>query len=122
MSNQKKTVAVVDDDPEMRAAMATLVSAFGYGVETFDSAETFLVCASTCKAICLLVDIQLGDVSGIELARQLASDGLKFPIIFMTGLDDAMIEGEAAAAGGIAFLRKPFPAKMLIDAVEMAAR
>jgi len=122
MSDQKKIVAVVDDDPEIRAAMATLVSAYGYGVETFDSAETFLICASTCKAICLLVDIQLGDVSGIELARQLASDGFNFPIIFMTGLDDAMIEREAAAAGGIAFLRKPFPAKMLIDAVNMAAR
>ena len=122
MSNQKKIVAVVDDDPEMRAAMATLVSAYGYSVETFDSAETFLTCASTCKAICLLVDIQLGNISGIELAHQLASDGLKFPIIFMTGLDDTMIEGEAAAAGGIAFLRKPFPAKMLIDAVKKAAR
>jgi FixJ family two-component response regulator len=113
-------IAVIDDDPEMRAMMAAIVSAHGYSAETFDSAETFLTCASTCKAICLLVDIQLGDISGVELAHQLAADRFRFPIIFMTGLDDPMIERQAVAAGGIAFLRKPFPEKMLIDAIEKA--
>jgi FixJ family two-component response regulator len=120
MSNSQEIVAVIDDDPEMRAAMRTLVSAYGYGAHTFDSAETFLACASTCRASCLLVDIQLGELSGVELARQLAADGFKFPIIFMTGCDDATIESQAIAAGGIAFLRKPFPAKMLIDAIKRA--
>lgn len=120
MANSKEIVAVVDDDPEMRAAMVTLISAFGYGAHTFDSAETFLACASTCRASCLLVDIQLGDLSGVELARQLAADGFKFPIIFMSGHNDATIETQAIAAGGIAFLRKPFPAKMLIDAIKRA--
>ena len=120
MSNSQEIVAVIDDDPEMRAAMTMLVSAYGYGAHTFDSAETFLACASTCRASCLLVDIQLGDLSGVELARQLAADGFKFPIIFMTGHDDATIESQAIAAGGIAFLRKPFPAKMLIDAIKRA--
>jgi FixJ family two-component response regulator len=65
----------------MRAAMRTLVSAYGYGAHTFDSAETFLACASTCRASCLLVDIQLCELSGVELARQLAADGFEFPII-----------------------------------------
>jgi len=120
MSNQVKIVAVVDDDPEMRAAMASLLSSFGYGAETFDSAETFLICASTCKAVCLIVEIELGDISGVELAHQLAADGFKHPIIFMTGLDDGQIQTQAAAAGGIAFLRKPFPATMLIDAIKKA--
>jgi FixJ family two-component response regulator len=120
MSNQDKIVAVVDDDPEMRAAMASLLSASGYCAETFDSAETFLTCASTSKAICLVVDIQLGDISGVELAHQLAADGFKYPIIFMTGLDDGMIRHQAAAAGGIAFLHKPFPASTLIDAIKKA--
>jgi DNA-binding NtrC family response regulator len=73
MSKQKKIVAVVDDDPEMRAAMARLLSSFGYSAETFDSAETFLICASTSKAICLVVDIELGDISGVELAHKLAA-------------------------------------------------
>ena len=120
MSNEKTIVGIVDDDPEIRIAMARLLSVFGYGAETFDSAETFLVSVSTSKATCLLLDIQLGDISGIELARQLATDGFKFPIIFMTGLNDEVIRSQAAAAGGIAFLRKPFPAKILIDAIKMA--
>ena len=111
MSNEKMIVGIVDDDPEIRIAMARLLSAFGYGAETFDSAETFLVCASTSKATCLLVDIQMGDISGIDLAHQLAADGFKFPIIFMSGLNDKVIGSQAAAAGGIAFLHKPFPAE-----------
>jgi FixJ family two-component response regulator len=121
MSSLQKIIAVIDDDPEMRASMAMLVSAYGYNVETFDSAETFLTYASMCRAICLLVDIQLAGISGVELAHQLAAEGLKFPIIFMTGDGDAAIERQVAAAGGIAFLRKPFPATTLIDAIKKAA-
>jgi FixJ family two-component response regulator len=120
MALGQKTVAVVDDDPEMRAAMATLLSAFGYRAETFDSAETFLTCASTCQATCLIIDIQLGDISGVELANQLTADGYTYPIIFMTGLDDTTIRNQADAAGGVAFLQKPFPAKLLVDAIEKA--
>ena len=78
------------------------------------------LCASTCKAACLIVDIELGDISGVELAHQLAADGFKYPIIFMTGLDDRQIQTQAAAAGGIAFLQKPFPATMLLEAIKKA--
>jgi FixJ family two-component response regulator len=121
MKNGKMTVAVIDDDPEMRASMANLLCSAGYHPETFDSAETFLTCASTSKATCLVVDIQLGDISGVELAHQLAADGFTYPIIFMTGLDDEMVRTQALAAGGVAFLRKPFPAKLLFEAIEQAA-
>lgn len=120
MSGQKKTIAVVDDDPEMRSAMVSLLSALGYRTKTFDSAKTFLNCASTCEAICLVIDIQLGDISGIELACQLAADGFRFPIIFMTGRDDAIVRKKADAAGGIAFLRKPFSADLLVKAINKA--
>jgi FixJ family two-component response regulator len=118
MAHRETTIAVIDDDPEMRAAMASLLSAHGYCPETFDSAETFLTCASTSKATCLVVDIQLGDVSGVELAHQLLVGGFAYPIIFITGLDDDVIRRQAIAAGGVAVLRKPFPAKMLFDAIE----
>ena len=120
MSNSQEIVAIIDDDPEIRAAMSRLVSGHGYSAQTFDSAETFLVGASTCRASCLLVDIELGDLSGVELARQLAADGFKFPVIFMSGSDDGTIESQAIAAGGIAFLRKPFPVEMLIGAIKRA--
>ncbi len=120
MLNQEQIVAVVDDDPEMRSAMASLLSAYGYRAETFDSAETFLTCASTCKAVCLIIDIQLGDISGVELANQLSADGYKYPIIFMTGLDDESIRRQATDVGCAAFLRKPFPTKTLVDAIKKA--
>ena len=120
MSNQQKTIAVVDDDPEMRCAMRNLLSALGYIGKTYDTAKTFLNCASTCEASCLVLDVQLGDISGIELAHRLAADGFRFPIIFMTGLDDEIIRKQAVAAGGIAFLRKPFSAETLANAITKA--
>jgi FixJ family two-component response regulator len=70
--------------------------------------------------MCLVVDIQLGDISGVELAHQLMADGFTFPIIFMTGLDDAIIQSQAVAAGCVAYLRKPFPANVLVDAIKKA--
>ena len=82
--------------------------AHGYDVETFDSAGAFLAHASTCRASCLVVDFHLGDITGVELAYQLAAEGFKFPIIFMTGYSDASIERQASAVGGVAFLYKPF--------------
>ena len=121
MSNLQKIIAVIDDDPEMRAALVMLLKSYGYSVETFDSAETFLTFAAKCRATCLLVDIQLGDITGVELARQLTAEGYKFPVIFMTAQSDVAVERKAAAAGGIAFLRKPFPATTLMDAIKKAA-
>ncbi len=121
MSNLQKIIAVIDDEPEMRVSIEVVLLAHGYSVVTFESAEAFLICASTCRAICLLVDIELGDISGVELAHQLAANNFKFPIIFMTGHYDEIMERKALAAGGIAFLRKPFPATTLIDAIEKAA-
>jgi FixJ family two-component response regulator len=120
MSNPQKIIAVIDDDPEMRASLAMLLKSYGYGVETFDSASTFLTFAAKCPATCLLVDIQLGDITGVELARQLMADGYKFAVIFMTAHHDVATERKAAAAGGIAFLRKPFPATTLMDAIKKA--
>ncbi len=119
-SFHKKIVAVVDEDLEMRESTATLLSAFGYGTETYDSAEAFLIAAATSQASCLVTDIQLGDISGIELVHQLAADGYKYPTIFMTALDDEWIKNKAAAAGGIAFLTKPFPSNALIEAIVKA--
>jgi FixJ family two-component response regulator len=120
MSDLQKTVAVVDDDPEMRASLATLLDALGYRAETYDSAETFLICASTCKASCLVIDINLGDITGVELVDQLLADGLKWPIIFMSGHDDTAIKNQASAFDPIAFLLKPFRANDLIDAIKKA--
>jgi len=115
-----KTVAVIDDDCGFRETMEVLLAMLGYYSEIFDSAESFLAAVPTSNASCLLVDIELGNFSGIELARQLAAEGFKYPIIFMTGRSDDSIRTEAEAAGCIAFLNKPFPAKLLRDAISQA--
>ena len=115
-----KTVAVIDDDPGVRESMEVLLAALGYYSEIFESAESFLIAAATSNASCLLVDIGLGDLSGIELARQLAAEGYKYPIIFMTGRRDDHIRSQAEAAGCVAFLNKPFPAKLLRDVIRKA--
>ena len=100
--------------------MAALVSAFGYVTYTFSSAEAFLSVAAASKASCLVVDVQLGGISGVELARQLANAGFKFPIIFMTALDDEVILRQAEQLGCVAYLRKPFNEDLLIEAIVRA--
>jgi FixJ family two-component response regulator len=117
---RKTIVGIVDDDPEMRKAIRRMLSAFGYTTYAFDSADAFLRTAATSKADCLVVDIQLGDISGVELVRQLTEIGYKFPIIFMTGLDDEIIRSQATQLGCVAYLRKPFSADRLIEAIVKA--
>lgn len=116
---KKKIIAVIDDDRGTRCALIRLLAALGYDAESFDSAEAFLDVAPTSRAGCLLVDIQLGDISGIELARHLATDGFKVPIIFMSGLNDEQVRRQAEAAG-VAFLNKPFSAALLTEAIAKA--
>jgi FixJ family two-component response regulator len=120
MAMRRTIVAVVDDDPLIRQAMATLLSAAGYGTELFASGKAFLEAATTSRASCLAVDIQLGDISGVELGRQLTATGFAFPIIFMTASDDETIRNAAIQLGCVAYLRKPFPVDELIDAIVKA--
>ena len=113
----KKLIAVIDDDAGLRKSLKALLEALEYEVETFDSAEAFLSAAPRSIAICLVLDIELGLTSGIELARQLAAEGFKYPIIFITGRDHDEIRSRARRAGGVAFLLKPFPARQLHHAI-----
>lgn len=116
----RKVVAIVDDDPAMLKAVGRLLRAMGFDAITFPSAEAFLEGATACKPECLVLDINLGGISGIELRRQLASSGCDLPIIFITAVDDEPTHREATEAGCVAFLRKPFPAKSLVDAIDRA--
>jgi FixJ family two-component response regulator len=120
MSN--RVVAVIDDSAATLDATKDLLSAFGYEAELYGSAEDFYAAAATTQATCLIVDIQLGASSGIDLVRRLAEAGLKFPTIFMTGSRDESLRKEAEEAGCIRFLRKPFFPKELIEALDRAMR
>ena len=120
MAMREQTVAVVDDDAGVRKALSRLLSVFGYRVEAFVSAKEFLAAAPTSKAACLLADIQLGEVSGLELARQLGAAGFKFPIVFMTGSIDNVIRLQCMELGCVAFLEKPVPEARLMDTIAKA--
>ena len=110
-------IAVVEDDASARRAVARLLSVCGYHVETFASAEDFLVAATTSEATCLIVDIGLGGISGLDLARRLSASGFEFPVIFVTGSDDDTLRAQCRDVGCAAFLRKPLVDDRLLAAL-----
>ena len=120
MQRRVTTVAVVDDDPSMLKAAADLLDARGFSASLFTSAEEFLDSGEAEHVECLLLDIHLGGLSGIELRQQLSASRPALPVIFMTALDDDAIRGQALRAGCIACLRKPFTARELMDAIGRA--
>ncbi|MFI0846060.1 response regulator transcription factor [Mesorhizobium sp. IMUNJ 23232] len=120
MENLPRTVAVVEDDPSMRRSIERLLNAHGYQTQGYASAETFLEVDFTGTIGCLVLDIHLGDMSGILLRRRLSSIGSALPVIFITAVDDEAVEAEALEAGCLAYLRKPFAAKLLLSAVGQA--
>ncbi len=117
MGSQPVIVAVVEDDASMLRSIERLLSVSGYGIESYSSAEAFLANADRCAASLLLLDIHLGGISGIELRKRLHASGSTIPTIFMTAVDNDETRKEAITAGCIAYLRKPFPANQLMDAI-----
>ena len=122
MQEDTIAIAVIDDEPGVRKALARLLSAFGYRAESFASAEEFLSAAPTSKATCLIVDFNLGDVSGLELARRLSKARFDFPIIFITGSADDTVRMQCMEFGCVAFLHKPFPEDQLMRSVKKATQ
>lgn len=120
MTTREHTIAVIDDDPSVRKALRRLLSVFGYRVELFASAAEFLDAAPTSKAMCLLLDIKLGAMSGLDLARRLAADGFDFPIVFMTGSANNVVRMQCLDFGCVAFLQKPILEARLMDALAKA--
>ena len=118
---QTKIVAVVEDDANMMKGIERLLSAHGFVTESYVSAEAYLDRAAASKASCLVVDIHLGGMTGIELGRKLTASGSKLAVIFMTAVDSEETQREAIATGCLAYLRKPFPANLLIDAIARVA-
>jgi FixJ family two-component response regulator len=117
---QQKIIAVVDDEQGMLGAIKRLLTAHGFIIETFASAEAFIDSGVANRADCLILDIHLGAISGLDLRRRLTSVRSKLPTIFITASDDEAIDREAREAGCVACLRKPFTPKRLLAAVEEA--
>ena len=119
---ERRIIGIIDDDPSMLTGVGRLLSAHGFLAVVYPSAEAFLECAAASEACCLVLDINLGGISGIELRRRLEADGSTLPVIFMSAADCNEIEREAVEAGCVAYLRKPFPPCQLIDAIDKAVR
>lgn len=119
MTARKGTVFVVDDDPSVREAMAELIASLGFETETFASAAEYVASERVALPACLLLDVMLPDVSGLELQRQLAGQQHP-PIIFMTGHGDIPSTVRAMRAGAVDFLIKPFGELELLTAIESA--
>jgi FixJ family two-component response regulator len=121
MATPPMIVIVVDDNRAFLESAARLLSVHGFEVRTFDSAEALLDSDAPATAICVLLDIHLGGISGIEARRRLAAAGSNCSIIFMTAIDDDATRDEAMAAGCVAYLKKPFTPQSLLDAIAKAA-
>jgi len=110
-------VFVIDDDASMREAISRLLHAIGLTVRTFGSAREFLGTRLPDIPACVVLDVRLPDLSGLDLQREMVERGIHVPIIFITGHGDIQMSVQAMKAGAVEFLTKPFRDQELIDAV-----
>lgn len=113
-------VAIVDDDNSMRAAVQDLLEAVSLPVQGFASAEEFLRSGKQLVTACLIVDIRMPGMSGLELQEKLNAEGCRIPIIFITAHGDEKMRAQALRAGAVEFLTKPFEDEVLIERVRTA--
>jgi RNA polymerase sigma factor (sigma-70 family) len=113
-------VFVVDDDPSVRSSVKFLLSSVGLQVESFDSAEAFLQMKPPDAPSCLVLDVRLHGLSGLDFQRELAARNIRIPIVFVTGHGDIPMSVRAMKAGAIEFLTKPYRDQDLLDAVRIA--
>jgi FixJ family two-component response regulator len=111
---------VVDDDPSIRDALTSLIRSVGLHVETFGSAQAFLRHPRPDASGCLVLDVRLPGLSGLDLQRELAAAEMTMPIIFITGHGDIPMTVQAMKAGAVEFLTKPFRDQELLDAIAQA--
>jgi len=113
-------VFVIDDDPSVRSSLKFLISTVGLQVESFESAETFLNRKPPDTASCLVLDVRLRGLSGLDFQRELADRNIHIPIVFVTGHGDIPMSVRAMKAGAVEFLTKPFRDQDLLDAIRVA--
>jgi FixJ family two-component response regulator len=119
--SNRNLVFVVDDDPGMLRSVARLLGQFGYDTLLFPSAEAFLNHNDFGNAACVVLDINLGDISGIDLRRRLKATNASVPVIYMTGNDKPAVREAALQSGCLAYLTKPFSTQSLIEPLKKAS-
>jgi FixJ family two-component response regulator len=116
-SDQKATVHVVDDDPSMREALQDLFHSMGLETRTYATARDFLPAAVLDGPGCLVIDIRLPDMNGLDFQVQLTETGIRLPVVMMTGYGDIPMSVRAMKRGAVDFLPKPFKDQDMLDAV-----
>ena len=115
-------VAVVDDDEALCSSLVDLMRSIGYRAEPFHSAETFLMSADRASMDCIIADVHMPGMSGLDLVRELHQQGVVTPVILTTALADKHLDAEAASSGAMCILRKPFEISSLLDCIGRSLR
>ena len=113
-------IAVVDDDASIRSAVDSLLRSRGYSVSTFQSAEALLESAELARLSCVITDVRMPSIGGIQLQAIMRDQGRTVPFIFVTAFPEAHVRTQALHGGAVCFLEKPFDAPTLIQCVERA--
>lgn len=120
MTKIDSIVYVIDDDPSIREAITSLIRSVGMSVQAFGSAKEFMASSRPNAPACLVLDVRMPGLSGLELQRELTDAGISIPIIFITGHGDIPMSVRAMKAGAVEFLTKPFRDQTLLDAIAQA--
>jgi FixJ family two-component response regulator len=113
-------ISIVDDDKSVREAIKTLVRSFGHASATFASAEEFLTSGRLRDTACLITDVQMPGMSGVDLQRHLSANGHRMPVIFVTAFPEEGVRRRAVNGGAFGFLSKPFSEDSLIACLDKA--
>jgi FixJ family two-component response regulator len=120
MNTSETTIFVVDDDEAVRRSLRLLVESVGLNTQTYSTAEDFMNAYDPAQSGCLLLDIRMPGMSGLELQSKLAAEGINIPIIIITGHGDVPMAVEAVKAGAFDFIEKPFRDQVLLDDIRKA--
>ena len=122
LSERTTIIAIVDDDPAVRRGISGLLRSLGFAAIDFSSAEEFLNSGRATDISCVITDVRMPGMSGIDLQDRLIAAGHKIPVIFMTAFPEERTKTRAIKAGAFGFLTKPFPQNTLLDCVHSALR
>jgi len=119
-TSKQSLVSVVDDDESVRESLPDLLSEFGFAARAFSSAEAFLSSDCVDRTKCLILDVMMPGMTGLDLQQELTRRGQEIPVIFITAWKDEAVRARAFKQGAVKFLNKPFSDTALLDALNMA--
>jgi len=119
-TSERSLVSVVDDDESVRESLPDLLNEFGFAARAFSSAEAFLSSDCVHKTRCLILDVMMPGMTGLDLQQELTRRGQQIPVIFITARKDEVLRARAFKQGAVKFLNKPFSDTALLDALNVA--